>query len=100
MLLPYMPKKEWSNSYRPCNRGMVLMGNDVACLVIAIYIVKIKMCDGVFRVYKGVRHVSNLKNNLVSLEVLDDFGYSFSSKGGVRKVTKGSLMVMKGHKVN
>jgi hypothetical protein len=32
--------------------------------------------------------------------VLDDLGYSYSSKGGVMKITKGTLLVMKGRKVN
>jgi hypothetical protein len=42
----------------------------------------------------------DLRKNLISLGVLDDLGYSYSSKGGVMKITKGTLLVMKGRKVN
>ena len=76
------------------------MGNDATCLVIGIGTVKIKMCDGVVRVLSNVRHVLELRKNLISLGVLDDLGYSYSSKGGIMKITKGALKVMKGQKIN
>ena len=76
------------------------MGNDATCSVIGIGTVKIKMFDGVVRVLSNVRHVPYLRKNLISLGVLDDLGYSYSSKGGITKITKGALMVMKGQKVN
>ena len=57
---------------------------------------KIKMFDGVVRVLSNVRHVLELRKNLISLGVLDDLCYSYSSKGGIMKITKGALMVMKG----
>ena len=79
---------------------MVQMGNDATCLVIGISTVKIKMFDGIVRVLSNVRHVPELRKNLISLGVLDDLGYSYSSKGGIMKVTKGALMVMKGQKVS
>ena len=40
------------------------------------------------------------KKKLVSLGVLDDLGYSYSSKGGFMKISKGALMEMNGHKVS
>ena len=52
------------------------------------------------RVLSNVRHVPDLRKNLISLGVLDDLGYSYSSKGGIMKVTKGALMVMKGQKIS
>ena len=58
------------------------------------------MFDGVVRVLSNVRHVPDLRKNLISLGVLDDLGYSYSSKGGIMKITKGALMVMKGQKIN
>ena len=62
--------------------------------------VKIKMFDGVVRVLSNVRHVPDHRKNLISLGVLEDLGYSYSSKGGIMKITKGALMVMKGQKVS
>lgn len=44
-------------------------------------------------------HVPKLKKNLISLGVLDSGGYEFSCQGGVLKVSKGILVVMKATKV-
>ena len=54
------------------------MGNDAICPVIGICTVKIKMFDGVVRVLSNVRHILDLRKNLISLEVLDDLGYSYT----------------------
>ena len=88
-------KKDWFDTYKPYNGGMVQMGNEAICPVIGIGTVKNNMFDGVVRVLSNVKHVPNLKN-LISLGVLDDLGYSYSSKGGIKKITKYPLMVMKG----
>ena len=90
------PKKDWFDTYKPYNGGMVQMSNDATCLVIGIGIVKIMMFDGVVRILSNVRHVPDLRKNLISLGVLDNLGYSYSSKGGIMKITKGTLMVIKG----
>ena len=94
------PKKDWFDTYKPYNGGMVQMGNDATCSVIGIGTVKIKMFDGVVRVLNNVRHVPNLRKNLISLGVLDDLSYSYPSKGGIMKIIKGALMVMKGQKIS
>ena len=72
------------------------MGNNATCPVIRIGTVKIKMFDGVVRVLSNVRHVPNLRKNLISLEEFDDLGYLYSSKGGIMKITKGALIVIEG----
>ena len=61
---------------------------------------KIKIFDRVVRVLSNVRHAPDLGNNLISLGVLDDLGYSYSSKDGIMKITKCAFMVMKGQKVS
>ena len=94
------PKEDWFDTYKPYDGGMVQKGNDATCPVIGIGTVKIKMFDGVVRVLSNVRHVPNLRKNLISLGLLDDLGYSYSSKGGIMKIIKGALMVMKGQKVS
>ena len=76
------------------------MGNDATCPVIGIGTVKIKMFDGVMRVLSNVRHVPDIRNNLISLGILDDLGYPYSSNGGIMKITKGASMMMKGQKVS
>ena len=55
------PQKDWFDMYKPYNSGMVQMGNDAKCLVIGIDTVKIKMFDGVVRVFSNVRQVPNLR---------------------------------------
>ena len=41
-----------------------------------------------------------LKKNLISLGTLGSHGYCYISKGGVIKVTRGSMVVMKGKKLS
>ena len=93
-------KKDWFNTYKPYNGSMVQMGNDATCPVIGISTMKIKMFDEVVRVLSNVRHVPDLRRNLISLRVLDNLGHSYSSKGGIMKITKSFLMVMKEQKVS
>ena len=94
------PKKDWFDTYKPSNGGMIQMGNEATCPIIGIGTVRIKMFDGVVGVISNVKHVPDTMKNLISLGVLDDLGYSYSSKGGIMKITKGSLIVMKGKKVS
>ena len=92
------PNRNWFDTYKSCDAGTVLMGNDARCKVIGIGTVKIKMFDGVVRILSDVRHIPDLTKNLISLGTLDSLGYGYSGKGGVLKVSKGALVVMKGEK--
>ena len=56
------------------------------------------MFDGQARTLTNVRHVSDLKKNLLSLGALEARGYKFSSVDGGIKVTKGSMMILKGER--
>ena len=58
------------------------------------------MFDGVVRALCDVRHIPELRKNLISLGTLDCNGYSYKSAGGVMKVSKGVLTVMKGQKLS
>ena len=55
-----------------------------------------KMFDEMVRTLTDVRYVSGLKKNLISSGTLDKIGYRITSEGGVMKVARGSLVVMKG----
>ncbi|KAA0051005.1 putative mitochondrial protein [Cucumis melo var. makuwa] len=48
------------------------------------------------RMIPNVRYVPELKCNLISLGELDELGYTYKSKNGVLKVTKGSLVKLRG----
>ena len=50
------------------------MGDNHALKIVGIGTIKIKMYDGIIRIIQGVRHVTGLKKNLLSLEELDDLG--------------------------
>ena len=51
------------------------MGNDASCRVVGIGNIRVKMFNGVFRTLCDVRHVPNLRKNLISLE-LEDNGFN------------------------
>ena len=78
------------------SKGVVLMGNNASCKIAGIGMVKIKMFDEFLRTLSDVRHIPNLKRNLISLSTLDLKGYKYIGEGGVLKVSKGVSVVMKG----
>jgi hypothetical protein len=45
-----------------------------------------------------VRHVPDVEKNQISLGTLDSNGFSYKSEGGIMKVVKGAMVVMKGEK--
>ena len=90
------PNRDWFNTYRLVNSGYVLMGNDASCKVVGIGNIIIKMFDGVVRTLYDVRHVPDLRNNMISLGTLDCNGFSYKSTSGVMKVSKCVMIVMKG----
>jgi hypothetical protein len=76
--------------------GLVRMGDNTPCEVIGIGSVKIRTHDGMTCTLTDVRHVLTMFRNLISLSTLDNLGYKYFASGGVLKVSKGSLIVMKG----
>ena len=88
--------KEWFDTYEEKRCGEVLMGDDSPCKIQGIGSVKIRMHDGIVRVLDKVRHVPKLKKNLISLGTLDKAGYKYCSEGGILKVIKGLLVMMRG----
>ena len=83
--------KEWFKSYKSIKDGLVYMGNDFSCNVVGIGSIHIKMFDGTIKILTDVRHVPELRKNLISLGVLDTNGYKTFIQGGVMKIYKGIL---------
>ena len=54
------------------------MGDDRPCNMEGIGMVHIKMFDGMVRELKGVRYVSELKRNLISVGALEALGLEVS----------------------
>lgn len=90
------PNRKWFTDYRSINGGIVLMGNNHACKTVGLGSIKIKMHDGVVRTLLDVRHVPDLRKNLISIGALDSGGCKIVTWNGVKKVIRGSLVVMKG----
>jgi hypothetical protein len=68
------PKRDWFTTYELVDDGSVLMGNDVACKIVGMGTIRIRMHDGIMRTLKNVRHILELKKNLISLCTLDSLG--------------------------
>lgn len=76
------------------------MGNNHTCRVIGIESVSLKLKDGSIKLLRNVRHVSNLKRNLISLGMLDSIGCTYGGSGGTIEVKKDSKIVLTGVKIN
>ncbi|KAG8500580.1 hypothetical protein CXB51_002706 [Gossypium anomalum] len=92
------PNRDWFTTYKTVFKGVILMGNNASCKIAGVGTIKVKMFDGVVRTLSDVRHVPELKRNLISLSTLDSKGYRYTTKSGVLKISKGSFVVMKGKK--
>ena len=90
------PHKNWFNTYRSVNCDSVGMGNDSTCIIIGMGTIKVKMSDGVVRTLEEVRHIPDMKKNLISLGTLDSKGYNYKFENGIMKVSKGAMVVMTG----
>ncbi|CAN1242735.1 Retrovirus-related Pol polyprotein from transposon TNT 1-94 [Linum perenne] len=91
------PNKDWFSNYESVDAGgTVLIGDNSSCKVAGTESVQIEMFEGVVRTLTDVRHIPDLKRNLISLSTLDSKGYKYTGEGGVLKVSKGSLVIMKG----
>ena len=53
--------------YEPISRESVYTGDDHPLKIVGIGTIKIKMLDGIIRTIGEVRHVNDLKKNLLSL---------------------------------
>jgi hypothetical protein len=87
--------KNCFSTYQSINDGVVFIGNDFSCKIVGVGSVQIKMHDVYVRTLTNVRNVSELRKNFISLGVLDYVGYRCTTQGGVLKVSKGILVVMK-----
>ena len=90
------PRRNLFFKYKSIDGGSVRMGNNMTCSMVGIGSIKFKMWDGTIKILAEVRHIPDLKRNLVSLGMLNKKGYSYKSKGVVLRVMKGSLVVLKG----
>ncbi|KAH9802523.1 hypothetical protein KPL71_001422 [Citrus sinensis] len=91
------PNRNFFKNYETYDGGIVVMGNDASCKVIGRGTIKLKMLDGTIRELPNVRHIPDLKRNLISLGMLDKMGCVIKLESGTLKVLKGSMVLMKGN---
>ena len=75
------------------------MGDDHALEIADIGSIKIKMFDGTIRTIGEVRHVNDLKKNLLSLRQMDSHGYKTHMENGIMKIVKCALVLMNVEKI-
>lgn len=61
--------------------------NDV-CKVLRIGNIKFEMIDGEIKKLCNIRHVSNMRKNLISLRTIDGSNVNYEFSNGVLKVSK------------
>ena len=72
------------------------MENDVVCKTVSIDNIRMRMFDGQVRTFTNVRHIPNLKKNLLSLRALEARWHKFSGADSRIKVIKGSMAILEG----
>ena len=75
----YTSHREWFHTYdRSNDRGSASLGDDHPCLVVGVDTIRVRMYDGMVRTLSNVKHIPELKKNLISLGYLEEQGYTFS----------------------
>lgn len=74
------------------------MGSNILCRIVDIGNVRIMKFNGIIRTLDAVRHVPELKINLISLSTFSLKGYKYIDEGRVLEVSKGVHIVIKGQR--
>jgi transposase InsO family protein len=90
------PNKEIFTSYKAGDFGMVRMGNTSNSKIVGVGNIRVQTNVGCTLILKDVRHIPDLRLNLISGNILDKEGYESYFGKGIWKLTKGSLVVAKG----
>ena len=94
------PYKSYFSDYQDLDGGRVMMGNNTVCKVIGIGKIHLKLHDGSIKEIRQVRHIPELKRNLISLGMMDQMGCSIKLESRVLKILNKSTLVMKGTRKN
>ncbi|WP_440588068.1 hypothetical protein, partial [Acinetobacter indicus] len=74
------PNDGWFESYGKVSGGEVLLGNNKSCKVMGIGTVRLTTHDGFERILTDVRHIPDLRRNLISLGMLDQHGFCWKGE--------------------
>ncbi|WJX48823.1 hypothetical protein P8452_35337 [Trifolium repens] len=89
-------RRDLFSTYETGDFGVVRMGNNGQANVIGIGDVCVETSNGTTLVLKGVKHIPELRFNLLSVGKLDNEGYDNSFSGNEWKLKKGSMVVARG----
>jgi len=81
---------------RPCN----MKGISIIRIMIFDGMVRIMIFDGMVRELREVRYVPQLQKNLISIGALKALGFEISVRNSILKITRGSMVVLKGVRCN
>ena len=91
--------KKYFHDYVQGDFGQVCLGDDKPCKIFGMGKVIVKQQNGNQWILKEVRHVPDLKKNLISTGQLGSEGCVKTFTDKFWKVTKGALVIAKGEKV-
>nr|GEV02725.1 retrovirus-related Pol polyprotein from transposon TNT 1-94 [Tanacetum cinerariifolium] len=89
-------QKDYYSSYTPGDFGVVRMGNTGLSRIAGIGEICLKFDTKMELVLHNVKHVPDMRLNIISIGLLNEDGYHNSSSNGLWKVTLGSLIVARG----
>ncbi|KAJ9560716.1 hypothetical protein OSB04_005876 [Centaurea solstitialis] len=93
-----LSQRDFYSSYTPGNFGNVKMGNHGLSKIVGVGDVCLKFDTGMELVLQNVKHVPDMRLNVLSAGLLDDEGYNNNFGNGRWKLTRGSLIVARGKK--
>ncbi|CAH9079859.1 unnamed protein product [Cuscuta europaea] len=91
------PHRYYFTTYKAGDFGAVKMGNSSSSGIAGIGDIQIKTSTGSTITLKDVRHVPDLRLNLLSVVCLDEQGYDNHFNRGTWKMSKGVLTIARGH---
>ncbi|GKV38176.1 hypothetical protein SLEP1_g46114 [Rubroshorea leprosula] len=92
------PNRDWFSSYKEGDFGYLKMGNRSEAKIVGVGDVWLETNIGSKLHLKNVRHVPEIRLNLMSTDMLDDDGYLNYFGNGTWKLTKGIMDVARGKK--
>jgi len=94
------PNRDWFSNFEKLDGCSILMGDDRLYNMEGICTVLIKIFDGMVQELKKVMYVPQLKRNRISVGAFKALGLKVSVKDGILKMTRVSMVVLKGVRRN
>ena len=94
------PNMDRFSSFEKLDGCFTVIGDDHPCNVEGMGTNYINMDDRIVRELKEMMYVSQLKRNFISIGALEALSRMISIRDGVLKMIKGSILVMKGVRLN